>query len=103
MKATVGAMMLQTMDYGHTMAKSLIFATQIQIPIPSKYLRFEYKGLVFCRNNGWLLEKTDKGTKLVMDKSAKNTPNAPKFICPNCLQKAQKFGISMKKGFIGRP
>ena len=32
------------------------------------------------------------------DKSAENTPNVPKFVCPQ----AQKFGISMKKGFIGR-
>jgi hypothetical protein len=32
------------------------------------------------------------------DKLAENTPNAQKFICPR-----QKFGISMKKGFIGRP
>ena len=42
-------------------------------------------------------------TKMGADKLAKNNPNAPKCICPNCLQKAQKFGISMKKGFIGRP
>jgi hypothetical protein len=32
------------------------------------------------------------------DKSAENTPNVPKFICPRI-----KFEISMKKGFIGRP
>ena len=37
------------------------------------------------------------------DKSAKNTPNAPEFICPNCFAQAQKFGILMKKGFMGRP
>jgi hypothetical protein len=37
------------------------------------------------------------------DKLAENTPNAQKRICPNCLPKLQKFGISMKKGFIGRP
>ena len=30
------------------------------------------------------------------DKSVQHTSNAPKIIC-------QKFGISMKKGFIGRP
>jgi hypothetical protein len=33
------------------------------------------------------------------DKLAENTPN---LICPNSAQ-AQKFGILMKKGFIGRP
>ena len=32
-----------------------------QIPIPNKYLEFGYKGLVFCRNNGWLMENMDKG------------------------------------------
>jgi hypothetical protein len=38
------------------------------------------------------------------DKLFENTPNAQKFIVPNCLpNQAQMFGISMKKGFIGRP
>ena len=27
----------------------------------SQYLGFGYKGLVFCRNNGWLMENMDKG------------------------------------------
>ena len=25
---------------------------EIQVPLPNKYLRVGYKGLVFCRNNG---------------------------------------------------
>ena len=33
-------------DYGHTKAKSLIFGTQIQIPIPNKHLRCVYKVLL---------------------------------------------------------
>ena len=38
------------------------------------------------------------------DKAAENTPNAPKFTyLPNLCSQAQKFGISMKKGFIGHP
>jgi hypothetical protein len=39
------------------------------------------------------------------DSLAENTPIAPEFIYPICLSKplAQKFWISMKKGFIGRP
>ena len=48
-------------EYGHTKAKSLILCTQIQIPIPNKYLGCWYKGLVFCRNNGWIMESMDKG------------------------------------------
>ena len=39
-------------DYGHMKAKSLI---------PNKYLGCGYKGLVFCRNNGWIMENMDKG------------------------------------------
>jgi hypothetical protein len=64
-----------------------------------------YKGLVFCRN--WLNNgKHQQGThftKMGAESSAENTPNAPEFICPICLPKAQKFWNSMKKGFIGRP
>ena len=61
------------------------FATQTQIPIPIKYLGFGYKGLVFCRNDGGLMEKTDIGnhsTKMGVDQLDKDTPNAPKFIYP---------------------
>ena len=38
-------------------------------------------------------------TKMGADSLAENTPNAPEFICPFSAQ-AQKFCISMKKGFI---
>ena len=39
------------------------------------------------------------------DKSAENTPNAPTniYVVPKFSVQAQKFGILMKKGFIGRP
>jgi hypothetical protein len=47
-------------------------------------LGFGYKGLVFCRNNGSLMENMDK---MGVDKSVQHTPNAPKIICPNCLPK----------------
>ena len=30
-------------------------------------------------------------------------PKCPKIYLPKLSAKAQKFGISMKKGFIGRP
>ena len=49
-------------DYGHMMAKSLILCVQIQILIRNKYLGFGYKCLVFCRNNGWFMEKIGQGT-----------------------------------------
>jgi hypothetical protein len=44
--------MILTTNYGHTMAKFLIFVSRIYIPIPNKDLGLEYKGLVFCSNNG---------------------------------------------------
>ena len=53
---------------------------QIQIQIPNKYLGFGYKGLVFCRNNGWSHRKHGQGTystKMGSDKLAKNTLNVP--------------------------
>ena len=38
------------------------------------------------------------------DKLAENTyPKYPKTYLPKLCAQAQKFGISMKKGFIGRP
>ena len=51
------------------------------------------------------MKNMDKGLtlpKLEADKSAENTQNVLKFICPLSTQ-AQTFGILMKKGFIGRP
>ena len=48
-------------DYGHTMAKSLILCGPNSNSNPNKYLGFGSKGLVFCRNNYWLMENMDKG------------------------------------------
>jgi hypothetical protein len=42
--------------------------------------------------------KGTHSTKMGADSSAENTPIAPKFICPICLPKPKKLGISMKKG-----
>ena len=42
-------------------------------------------------------------TKMGADSSAENTPKCPKIYLPNLSAQSQKFGISMKKGFIGRP
>ena len=39
---------------------SYLFAAQIQIPIPNKYLGTGYSTFVFCRNNGSLMEHRDK-------------------------------------------
>ena len=36
-----------TADYGHTKAKSIFFAVQIQTPIQNKYLEFRYKAYLF--------------------------------------------------------
>ena len=38
---------------------------------------------------------------MVADKSAQNTPNAPKFIYPNCLPKPKSFGFQWKKASLG--
>ena len=79
------------------------FAAQIQIPIPDKYLGCEYKGLDFCRNNGWLVENMDKGLtvpKMGADSSAENTPNAPKFICPKCLPNPKELEFLWKKSVV---
>ena len=39
------------------------------------------------------MEKETHCTKMGADKSAENTPIAPKFICPNCLPKLKKKSI----------
>ena len=51
------------------------------------------------------MQNMDKAltTKMGADCPAVNTPNAPEFIGPNLFVQAQKFWISMIKGFIGRP
>ena len=36
-----------------------------------------------------------------VDKLVKNTPNAPKFICPNCLPKPKILGFWWKKDSLG--
>ena len=59
-------------------------------------LLFRYKGLVFYRNNGLLMEKLNQGTystKMGADKLTENTPNAPKFIRLNCLSKPNSLGF----------
>ena len=40
-------------------------------------------------------------TKMGADKLAEYTPNAPKFICPNCLPKPKSFGFRWKKASLG--
>ena len=53
-----------------------------------------YKGLVFCRNNGWIYWKHGQGphcNKMGANSLAENTPNAPIYL-PNLFA----------QGFIGR-
>ena len=55
-------------DYGHTIAKSPILC----VPNSNKYFGFGYKDIIFCRNNGWLMENHGLGThndKLCADSS----------------------------------
>ena len=75
-------------------AKSQFFAAQIQIPNSTKYLGCGYKGLVFCRNNDWLMENVDKGLKVpewLLIVQPKIPQSAPKFICPICLPKPKSL------------
>ena len=79
-KHTKKLLIIHTTYYRHTMAKSLILCG------PNSRL-------VFCRNLGWSLEN------MVL--------TVPKWVLLNWPKirqnlSAQKFGISMKKGFIGR-
>ena len=69
---------------------------QIQFLILNEYLGFGYKGIVFCRNNGKNGQETHS-TKMGADSSVKNTPNAPEFICPNCLLKPQSSGFQLER------
>jgi hypothetical protein len=59
------------------------------------------KGLVFCRNNGSIIENMDKGLtvpKWVLIVQPK-IPQMPQ----NLSAHTQKFEISMKKGFFEHP
>ena len=86
-------------DNEHTMAKSLILCG----PNSNLNPKWDLDIKAFCRTNGWLMENMDKGlnTKMTADKSAKNIPNAPKFICLNCLPKSKSFGFFCKKSSLG--
>ena len=49
------------------------------------------------------MENMDKGThstKMGADKSAENTPNAPKIFGPICLPKPKSLGFSKKKSSL---
>ena len=48
------------------------------------------------------MENTWTSTKMGADSLAENTPRCPQIYLPNLSAQAQKFWISMKKGFIGR-
>ena len=54
--------------------------------IRRKYLGCGYKGLVFCRNNGWIMKDMDC-SKMGTESLAENTPNAQKHFCPICRPK----------------
>ena len=64
------------------------------------------KGLVFCRNNGGIMETMDIGqgthcTKMGADSLAENTPNAPELICPIWLPKPKSSEFQWKKASLG--
>jgi hypothetical protein len=78
----------KSMDYGHTKAKSLNLCGPNSNPwIPNKYLGSGFKGLVFGRNNGWIMEKMDNGPKWVLTvwpKISQMPQNlSAQFVCPS--------------------
>ena len=56
-----------------------------------------YKGLVFVEIIDGKHGQGTHITKIAADKLAENTPNAPKFIGPNCLLKPKSLGFQWKK------
>ena len=86
-------------NYGHTMAKSLIICG------PDSNLKSQINifdlDLVFCENNGWLMENMDKGLtvpKLVLINWTK-IPQMPKKILP----KPKSLGFRWKEASLGGP
>ena len=69
------------------------FRAQIQIPVPNQFLECEYKGLVFFRNNGWIMGKHGQGTHCTKMGAGSSAENAPEFICPICLPKPKSSGF----------
>ena len=65
---------------------SKFFAVQIQIPIQNKCLGCGYKGLVFCRNNCWIMENMDKGITV---------PKWVLIVWPKIPQMPQKFSAQL--------
>ena len=92
-----GSVRARTTDTWRLNLKFIAAQIQIQIPLTNKYLGVWYKGLVFCRNNGWISNgKHGQGTHSTImgaDSPAKNTPNALKIsaqnVCPS--PKFQEF------------
>ena len=75
-----------TTDYGHTKAKYLILRGSNSNSNPNPKLIF-WQG-TYCTNIG-------------ADNLAENTTNAPEFICPICLHKAESSGFQWKKASLG--
>ena len=68
-----------------------------------RYFGFGYKGLVFCKNNGWIMENMDKGltvTKWMLIVMPEISQNAPKFIFPICLLKSKSSGFQWKRASL---
>ena len=83
-------------DYGYAMAKSPILCGSNSNP----HINIWDLDL-FCKDNGWLLENMDKG--LTVPKVVLKNQQKICQMSQNLSVQAQKFGISMKEGFIGWP
>ena len=86
-----GHFLANSTNYGHLMAKSLILCSPNSNPKPKWIFgMWSYKGLVFCRNNGWMMKNMDKGLTfpkwmLIIWHKIPQMPQtlSTQFVCPS--------------------
>ena len=81
-----------------SLAKNKYLLLKNSNPNP-KYLGCGYKGLVFCRNNGWIMENIEKELTVQKRDADILAKKAQKFICPICLPRSSV--IQWKKASLG--
>ena len=88
-RSHLGKMKLWLVEHFWLTGQSFIFSKWL-------FTKSIFWALVFCRNNGWIMENMDQGLtvpKWVLIVWPKIPPNAPEFICPS--PKVQDFNEKM--------